>query len=105
MVVRIIIEVQSSILAFPTCVSYSCIASILSRNLSRLELGSQLICYSRQIANSMDYLIQRGYIHRDLAARNILLTKDDVCKVLIMIKRISFLERSISRSNLKEETS
>ena len=49
--------------------------------MDRVELGSQLLCFSRHIANGMDYLTLRGYIHRDLAARNILLTKDNICKV------------------------
>ena len=49
--------------------------------MERLELGSQLLCYSRQIANGIDYLHLRGYIHRDIAARNILVSKENICKV------------------------
>lgn len=48
-----------------------------------MELKSELLCYSRQIANGMEYLRLRGYVHRDLAARNILLSNDNVCKVRI----------------------
>ena len=46
------------------------------------ELASQLLYYSRQVASGMSYLGLRGYIHRDLAARNVLVSKDDICKVL-----------------------
>ena len=49
-----------------------------------MELSSNLLSYSRQIANGMEYLRLRGYIHRDLAARNILLSEDNVCKVHIL---------------------
>ncbi len=54
------------------------------RDFDEMELKSELLCYSRQIANGMEYLGFRGYIHRDLATRNILLSKENICKVLVV---------------------
>ncbi len=48
-----------------------------------MELSSQLLYYSRQVASGMSYLSYKGYIHRDLAARNVLVSKDDICKVRV----------------------
>ena len=46
------------------------------------ELKHDLLSYCRQIAQGMNYLVGKQFIHRDLAARNILVSSDDVCKVL-----------------------
>ena len=46
-----------------------------------MELSSQLLHYSRQVASGMNYLSLKGYVHRDLAARNVLVSNDDICKV------------------------
>ena len=51
------------------------------RLLDAMELSSQLLHYSRQVASGMGYLSLKGYVHRDLAARNILVSENDVCKV------------------------
>ena len=40
-----------------------------------------LIKFSYQIVNEMEYLVSRSIIHRDLAARNVLLTEDHVVKI------------------------
>ena len=53
------------------------------------ELASQLLFYSRQVASGMNYLATRGYVHRDLAARNILVSKNDVCKVSLVLNYYS----------------
>ena len=31
-------------------------------------------------------MMLKGYIHRDLAARNVLVSKDDICKVMVIVK-------------------
>ena len=56
---------------FLSCSRYQC----------RLKLGSELLCFSKQIANGMSYLELRGFIHRDLACRNVLLNRHSICKV------------------------
>ena len=47
------------------------------------ELRALLLSYSRQIANGMGYLSLKKYIHRDLAARNVLVSDEDICKVIM----------------------
>ncbi len=42
-----------------------------------------LLNYCRQISIGMAYLSSKGFIHTDLAARNILVSEDDICKVII----------------------
>lgn len=40
-----------------------------------------LVCWSFQVANGMEYLASRKVLHGDLAARNILLAADNVVKI------------------------
>jgi len=41
-----------------------------------------LLKFAREIAAGMNYLANQGFVHRDLAARNVLLTEQEVCKVI-----------------------
>ena len=47
------------------------------------QLPQDLIRFAYEIGCGMNYLSNKNYIHRDLAARNILLSEENVCKVII----------------------
>ena len=44
-----------------------------------------LLKFARDIAAGMNYLANKGFVHRDLTARNVLLTEQDICKVILHV--------------------
>ena len=56
----------------------------ISRNGENVDqlIPSLLLGFARDIGRGMNYLSNKCFVHRDLAARNILLTEDNVCKVM-----------------------
>ena len=51
-------------------------------------IPSLLLGFARDIGRGMNYLSNKCFVHRDLAARNILLTEDNVCKVIYKIFKL-----------------
>ncbi len=50
-----------------------------------------LLSYSRQVVCGMNYLANKHFIHRDLAARNILVSEDEICKVLTFLSLLDYI--------------
>ena len=48
------------------------------------QLPQILLRFAREIVCGMNYLSNKCFIHRDLAARNVLLSKENVCKVITL---------------------
>ena len=53
-----------------------------SKKMSQVE--GDLLNYGCQVACGMKYLSQMGFVHRDLAARNVLVSKENICKVILI---------------------
>ena len=47
------------------------------------DLPQTLLIFSQHVALGMQYLSGKGFVHRDLAARNILVSRDNICKVIL----------------------
>lgn len=54
-----------------------------SRSDAEMALNEQMLLnFCQQIACGLIYLSSKGFVHRDLAARNILMSDDEICKVI-----------------------
>ena len=47
-----------------------------------IQLKHSLLSFCRNVSAGLNHLSYKGFVHRDLAARNILVSSDDVCKVI-----------------------
>ena len=43
----------------------------------------KLLNFSKQVGLGLHYLSSKGFVHRDLAARNILVSKNNIVKVIL----------------------
>jgi len=59
-----------------------CISSVLEGEDVPDTVPPLLLKFAREIAAGMNYLANKEFVHRDLAARNVLLTEQEVCKVM-----------------------
>ena len=75
-------------LSFGFCFSYSAHPKELT------ELKHSLLSFCRNVAAGLNHLSYKGFVHRDLAARNILVSSDDVCKVILWSIRTCMYEIS-----------
>jgi serine/threonine protein kinase len=46
------------------------------------KLNGNRISYLRQLADALDYMHKQGYMHRDICPRNVMVTHDDVIKLI-----------------------
>ena len=63
-----------------TCISYV----ISPGELPASNMSALLLSFCQQVALGMHYLSATGFVHRDLAARNILVSNDNICKVVVV---------------------
>ena len=64
---------------------YVRIAKTTSSSPDDIDMPQLLLSYSNQVALGMLYLSDKGLVHRDLAARNIVVSEQDICKVMLTI--------------------
>jgi serine/threonine-protein kinase RIO1 len=50
--------------------------------LAHPDIRFNLLSFCRQVCLGMVYLSGKGFVHRDLAARNILVSADNICKII-----------------------
>ena len=66
-------------------ISWNLLCTCSSDRASPAKLAGLLLSFCQQVASGMAYIAYKLYVHGNLAARNVLVSRNDVCKVRIMI--------------------
>lgn len=70
---------------------------------ARMITTTDLLCWARQIACGMQYLVSKNVLHGDLAARNILLCDNNVVKICDFGLARSLYKRDYYRKTMHKE--